>query len=461
MVSIVRLPQMSDTMTEGTIVQWLVDEGADVRTGDPLLEVETDKAVMEVESSGSGVLLRRYVAEGDEAPCGSALAAVGEIGEVIPEMPDEVPALPQEELAPPRDEPVVQPVEPVQGLDEPVVQQTDELFEQEEPVSRQEELVLNPEELALSLDTVPDLEEAVIEEQETPHSDTVPASERVRPRISPAARKLARERGVDIAGVAGTGPGGRIVKRDVSSAVTVPDVAEVARGQVEPYSSRRKTMIRRLEEVASTVPVFSLRRTISMDAAHELREGLRQTHAFASGVSYNALLVRAVAMAMDEEPGLLGRYTSDGIERPATVDVGLAVESGDVVVVPVIRGCDRRDLASISMEMDRLINSAREGRLSATDQGGGSFSISNLGMYGVDEFTAMINTPDGGILAVGAVREAPVVRQGQVGVGLVMTVTLTVDHRVCDGAPAARWLGKFARLVENPLTLLVDHVPIG
>jgi pyruvate dehydrogenase E2 component (dihydrolipoamide acetyltransferase) len=404
MATNVELTKMSDTMTEGTVVEWLKAEGDEVRHGDSIAEIETDKATMDLEAPRDGVLLKRFVEAGATVPCGTVLAVIGAEGEPIS---DAAPAASQEHGA------------------------TEAARSSAEPGPRQAQPLASPLDAA-------------------------------RLRSSPSARKLARTGGADLKAVSGSGPGGRILRRDVEAALA--DQKRMAAqapsappaGEVVPISRLRKRMIERLVATHREAPTFSLTRRINMDAARAFRESLAVTNASAGGIGYTELLVKAAARAMKAEPGLNARFTERGIERVADVNVGIAVGLEDGVVVPVIRRCQALALHEIRDEFARIVARAKDNTLLAADLGNSTFTISNLGMYGVEQFTAVLNAPDAAILAVGAITPQPVVSAEKLSVAHLMSVTLTVDHRVADGVLAARWLQVFSRCVENPVCLVVE-----
>ena len=391
MATLIELAQMTDTMTEGTLVTWLKHEGDLVEIGDALAEIETDKAVMELETPHGGTVLKTFVAEGETIPCGTAVAAVGQPGEAIPDIPQAPESAPADDEAP-------QPAEAVER--------------------------------------------------------TAPTGDRIK--ASPVARKLAAQAGLALRDVSGTGPDGRIVKRDVEEALQAPASAEPA-GRGVRLSTKRRVMIERLVSTHQSVPTFDATKRISMDAAISFREALKATEAFADGIGFTELLVMASALAMRAVPALNARYAGDRIDRLDEVHVGVAVGLDEAVVVPVIRSCQAKKLSDVADDFRRLTERARSGSLLADDFGNSTFTLSNLGMYGVDEFTAILNAPDAAILAAGAITEQPVVRDGQIVVGNILTVTLTVDHRVADGVQAAQWLAALARYMENPVSLLVEQ----
>lgn len=398
MATKIELTQMSDTMTEGTLLSWLKDEGDEVRQGDAVAEIETDKATMDLEAPADGVLLRKLVEPGATVPCGTVLAVIGAKGEPIPDIAP--PSMAASSAAP-------------------------------TPPARPDE-----------------------------RSTAQPRTDHPRLRSSPSARRLARIEGIDLGTVAGTGPDGRIVRRDIESAALERKRPAGARERVSqevvPISRIRRKMIDRLVITHQTVPTFSLTRRIAMDGARAFRESLKVTATYARGIGYTELLVKAVARAMKAVPHLNARYTDHGIERLEEVNVGVAVGIDDGVVVPVIRRCQVLSLREIGEEFRRITAAAKEGSLLAADLGSSTFTVSNLGMYGVDEFSAILNAPDAAILAVGAIVPQPVASNGEIVIREMMAVTLTVDHRVADGVLAAQWLQAFVRCVENPVSLLVE-----
>jgi pyruvate dehydrogenase E2 component (dihydrolipoamide acetyltransferase) len=384
----IELPQMTDTMTEGVVSAWLKDEGEEVRQGDPIAEIETDKAVMELESPSDGVLLRRYVDEHVEVACGTVVAAIGDAGEAVDDAP------------------------------QPVSKDGDA-----EPTSSQSSVDVR---------------------EERQESQPEPSASPDRVVSSPAARRKAEERGVDLSSVAGSGPGGRIVMRDVETAAGEEPVKRI------PLSRKRRVMIERLIETHQSVPAFTVTRHFDCDRLVRFREELKHSADFADGIGYTELFVKAVALASVREPSLNARFAGNAIYRFSEVNIGVAVGLDDGVVVPVIRGCERKPLVDIVRDFRRLTERVRNGTLLANELTGSTFTISNLGMYGVDEFAAVINAPDAAILALGSITDRAVVRNGAVVAAKVMTGTLTVDHRVADGVAAGRWLAELAALLQEP-----------
>jgi pyruvate dehydrogenase E2 component (dihydrolipoamide acetyltransferase) len=361
---------MSDTMTEGTLVRWLKREGDVVRIGDPVAEIETDKAVMEVEAAASGVLLKCCAEPAEVVQCGSRLGWIGELGEVV----DEVPS-------------------------------------------------------------------------------AVEAEGKSRKRSSPAARKLAVDRGVDLTDVTGSGPGGRVVMRDIPGK-DARTGSMAARSNVPGMHPARARMISRLETSHRDIPAFTLVRRICMDGAREFRHALRSTETFSRGIGVTELCIACAARAMVSEPRLNARYERAGITFMQEINIGIAVGMEDYVVVPVLRNCGSLQLLGIADEFRRLVTAAQSGSLLAEDARNSTFTVSNLGAYGIEQFTAVINPPEAAILAVGMAKPEAVVADGDLKIAEMMTVTLTVDHRVADGIHAARWLASFAEAMENPARYL-------
>jgi len=399
MASAVKLPRLGQGMEAGTVVKWLKAEGDPVARGDLLYELDTDKVTQEVEAEATGVLVKIVVPEG-EVPVGTTLAFIGEPGEVIEE---EAPSTPQ--ASPPEPSPKAVPAElpPVAAIATP------------------------PER---------------------------PASSRIK--ASPLARRLAREGGVDLGSLTGSGPDGRIVAEDVERALATPAVASVpvvppvAPGEVEriPLTSVRRTIARRLTE-ASAIPVFQLVASADMEAGARLVERRRELDPGAR-VTVTDVLVKVCAVALMRHRELNVQYTEDALIAIPNANVGIAVATDRGLVVPVVRGAERLSLGEITAARTDLVTRARGGALRREDIEGGSFSISNLGMYGLDQFTAVLNPPEAAILAVAAIQERAVVRDGSPVVRSMMTMTLTCDHRAVDGAPAAAFLDTVKELLEEP-----------
>jgi pyruvate dehydrogenase E2 component (dihydrolipoamide acetyltransferase) len=422
MAEIVRMPKLSDTMTEGVVSAWHKKVGDKVKSGEVLAEIETDKATMEFESFTDGVLLHIGVEKGKTAPVDSVLAVLGKEGEDITALladaaksaPAAVPA-PAPAPAPAAPAPIAAPV-------------------------------------AAAPAPAP-----VAAPRPAPVAAPTPAvSSNGRVHASPLARRLAEEKGIDIARVKGSGPEGRITKRDVEG-YTGGGMA-YAGPQVESFeevavSQMRKTIARRLAESKFTAPHFYLTLEIDMARAMEAREAINK-HIAPDKISFNDLVIKAAAVALKQHPKVNSSWLGDRIRTNHHVHIGVAVAVEEGLLVPVVRFADGKPLRTIGAEVRDYAKKAKEKKLQPQDWEGNTFTISNLGMFGIEEFTAIINPPDACILAVGGIVEKPVVRGGQIVPGHTMKVTLSCDHRVVDGATGAAFLNTFKQLLEEPALLL-------
>jgi pyruvate dehydrogenase E2 component (dihydrolipoamide acetyltransferase) len=411
MATEIKLPRLGQGMESGTIVKWLKSEGDPVEKGEPLYELDTDKVTQEVEADASGVLLKIAVAEG-EVPVGRTIAVIGEQGESV-EVADDA----QEEGSPAR--------------------------------AREEE-----RERGRDASTSSDASEQVTQIQE-------PQSGNGRIKASPLARRIARERGIDLREVAGTGPEGRVVAEDVerAAATGLPSAPVLAAApaptavpqevEVEQLSSMRKTIARRLTE-AWQAPVFQLGITVDMGRALEVRKRLVELNADGAKPTISDLLTKVCAMALMRHRAVNALYKGDAIELHPSANIGIAVAIPNGLVVPVIQGCERKTIAEIAAARAELVDRARGGRLQQGDLDGGTFTISNLGMFGIERFVAVLNPPQAAILAVGSTEEKPVAVDGQVVVRPRMELTLTCDHRAIDGATGAQFLGDVKAFLEEP-----------
>ena len=418
MAEIVYMPKLSDTMTEGVVATWNKNVGDTVKAGEVLAEIETDKATMEFESFYDGVLLHIGVETGKAAPVNSILAIIGQAGEDISaalasageSAPSPAVEAPKTEAAP------------------------------------------APAPVATPVAATP-----------APAVTTAPVSNNNNGRIfaSPLAKKLASEKGIDIQSVAGTGESGRIVKRDVDHYTPYTPAERtfsaapsgVESFTDEPVSQMRKTIARRLAESKFTAPHFYLTMDINMDQAISSRKALNSLDGVK--VSFNDLVVKAVAMALKQNPGVNSSWMGDFIRRNQHVHIGVAVAVEDGLLVPVIRHADTKGLVQISAEVREYAQKAKDKKLQPSDWEGNTFTISNLGMFGIESFTAIVNPPDSCILAIGGITEVPVVKNGQVVPGNVMKVTLSCDHRVVDGATGSAFLQTFKTYMENPAAMLL------
>ena len=433
MATEVQLPALSPTMTEGKIVKWLKKEGDTVSSGEAIAEVETDKSNLEVESFDDGVLLKILVPEGETGKVGAPIAVIGAKGEkVVASVPKPAaaaapPGAPAKPAPPPAPEPrreappAQKPAGPAQVV----------------PIRRAEE-------------------PARVEDNG-------------RLRASPLAKRMARDEGLDLSAVQGSGPSGRIIKRDVEAAIgqgqAAAAPAPAGRGpapapvpifgrreaEVLPVSGMRKIIGQRMAEVKPGVPHFYVTVDIDMEEALKVRE---QAKAAEIKVSVNDLIVKAAAVALRRQPKVNVSLQGDRILQYHTVDVGIAVAIEDGLITPVIRDADLKSLGTISAESRELAERARRKALKPEEYSGGSITVSNLGMFGVDSFIAVINPPQASIVAVGAVAERAVVREGKVVVRRTMSATFSGDHRIVDGALGAQYLQELKTLLEQPTRLL-------
>lgn len=432
-VTRVVLGKLSPTMEEGKVVRWLKAEGERVREGDVLAEIETDKADMEMEALGSGVLRRILVPAGGSAPVGALIGVIAgpdeDISAVLAEASGPAPATPRKETpSPPAaagrpapDEPAP-PAAPTPGPPPPT---------------------------PLAPPSVPG---------QAPPAPAAPAG---RVKASPLARSIAARLSIPLAAVPGTGPGGRVVRRDVEAwqppaeraVPAAPPGPAVRRGQAVPHTGMRRTIARRLSESKLSAPHFYVTMEVDMARAVALREELARAEGLK--VSVNDLVLRACARALVRFPAVNASWTDEAVVTHADVHLGVAVALPEGLVTPVVRHADRKGVLDIGREVKELAARARERKLKPEEYGGSTFTVSNLGMMGVSAFTAIINPPEAAILAVGAVRTVPVVVDGRVEVGERMSVTLSADHRVVDGALAAAFLQEVRRLLESPISLFV------
>jgi pyruvate dehydrogenase E2 component (dihydrolipoyllysine-residue acetyltransferase) len=419
----VKLPRLGQGMEMGTIVRWLKGEGDPVQKGEPLYELDTDKVTQEVEAEASGVLLKIAVREG-EVPVGQTVAVIGEAGE---------------EVSVPSAQPPVREGGPVEGA----------RADREVPAAQQPVRESGPVEGVRGDREVPPTEPAGVEMEPT-------AANGGRVKASPLARRIARERGIELSTVRGTGPEGRIVAEDVERAETAPAAAPapVPTGEVEtvPLTNIRKTIARRLT-AAWQVPVFELTVSADMTRANELVARVRERDPDVR-VTVTDLLVKVCGQALARHPDVNVQFTDEALLRFPSANVGIAVAAPQGLVVPVIRSAERLSLAEITRARTAVVSRARDNKLQQADLEEGTFTISNLGMFAVEQFVAVLNPPQAAILAVGATEDRAVVQSGEVVVRPTMTVTLTVDHRAVDGAPAAEFLQTVKAFLEDPALAL-------
>jgi pyruvate dehydrogenase E2 component (dihydrolipoamide acetyltransferase) len=439
----VNMPKLSDTMEEGTVLEWKKKDGDEVHKGDVLAEVESDKATFDLEAEDDGVLSIK-VEKGVPAKIGAPIATIGAASEAKPAKAEAAKAEP----AKPKAEAAKAEAEPEAATEA----ETSEGPEDEAPVAEAE----------------PAAEPAPAKAKAAPVRDSDGEAGGGAIKASPLAKRLATQLGVDLASLKGTGPEGRIVREDVEAAAkgkggaAKPAAAPARRADgpetevIEP-SRMQATIARRMAESKSTVPEFTVTVEARVDQAVSMRQQLKDSVPGAEKVTMTDFLVRACALALRKFPEVNTSWVDGKFQRKRSVNIGLAVapSQGMGLLVPVVHDADVKDIIQISIESRQVIERARSGRPAEGDLTGATFSISNLGMFGVDEFTAIINPPEAAILAVGAIRDAAVVEEGKVAVGKVMRMTLTVDHRVFYGATAAQFMAEVKRLLENPVTLVV------
>ena len=439
MATNILMPALSPTMTEGTLARWLMKEGDNVKAGDVIAEIETDKATMEVEAVEEGILGKILVADG---------TAGVKVNEPIGVMMDEG--------------------EDAGAASVPAKAEAPKAAEPATPTAT--------EPAAIAAPTAAPVAQAATD---------APADERIF--ASPLARRMAKQAGIDLSGLHGSGPNGRIIRADIEAAqqggaakaapapVSQPAAAAAPAAALPapkppapavnaphtllPNTAMRKVIARRLSESKQTVPHFYVSMDIELDAMLKLRADLNAKSAKdgpgAFKLSVNDLVIKAAAVVLRRIPKVNSTFTEDNVVLYDDVDISVAVSIPDGLITPIIRKADQKGLATISNEMKDLAARARAGKLRPEEFQGGGFSVSNMGMYGVSNFAAIINPPQAGILAVAAGTQRPVVRDGQLAIATVMTCTLSVDHRVVDGALAAEWIAEFKRVVEDPLSLML------
>jgi pyruvate dehydrogenase E2 component (dihydrolipoamide acetyltransferase) len=414
---VVRMPKLSDTMTEGVVAKWHKKVGDKVKSGEVLAEIETDKATMEFESFQDGTLLHIGVEEGKGAPVDSVLAILGKEGQDVA--------------------PILE-----------ALKRSGAKKEQPKAEEKKEEKQAAP---------VQQASKPSVSSNGVTASAQSSTSAGGRIKASPLAKKLAEELGINLNNIKGSGDGGRIVKRDVenytpSSAGMAPAFVGVESYTEENVSQMRKTIARRLAESKFSAPHFYLTIEIDMDETVKARTTINTVAS--TKISFNDFVIKAAAIALRQHPKVNSSWLGDKIRYNKHVHIGVAVAVEEGLLVPVVRFADGKTLTQISNEVKAYGQKAKDKKLQPSDWEGNTFTISNLGMFGIDEFTAIINPPDACILAVGGIKQVPVVKNGQIVPGNVMKVTLSCDHRVVDGATGAAFLQTFRQLMENPVLML-------
>ena len=425
MAEIIRMPKMSDTMEEGVIASWLKKVGDEIKSGDILAEVETDKATMELESYDDGTLLHIGVKDGDSVPVDGIIAIIGEKGEDVNEILKDV------------------------DSDSSEVEEIKEIKEESTPIEKVEEIKDDNKEIVITEPT------KIVSELK---------DERVK--ASPLAKKLANEKGIDISNISGSGDGGRIIRKDIENyknvstssnepvkEITLPKIHSEESFEELPVTQMRKTISKRLAESKFSAPHFYLTMEVDMDNCIEGRKKINESSDIK--ISFNDIILKACAVALRKHPMVNSSFLTDKIRINHHVHIGVAVAVDEGLLVPVVRFADNKSLSHISAEVKSLAKRAKEKQLQPSDWEGNTFTISNLGMFGISEFTAIINPNDSCILAVGGIKNTPVVKKGEVVPGNIMKLTLSCDHRLVDGATGAAFLQTLKELIEDPIKILV------
>ena len=445
MATQVVMPKLSPTMEEGQVARWLKKEGDKVSMGEPIAEIDTDKATMEMQALSAGVLRKVLVQEGESAPLGQPIAIIGEPDEDISKLLESASA-----SAP--------------------------------APAKEEEKEAEPAKKPAEAETAPaaDQKEAAPQPETTSEVQTDgkrPAGGRML--VSPIAARMAAESGVDLKSVKGSGPSGRIVKRDIEEAMKAPKPASAGAspkppalrpmampaGQPggtygpsayrdEPMSEMRRTIAKRLVTSLGPVPHFFLTTEIEMDRAADMRQQINTLYPEAK-ISINDVIIKVAAVALIQHPQVNASFQDKTVRHYEHADIGVAVATDNGLITPIVRAADVKSLLDIATEVRELAGRARARKLKPEEYLGATFSISNLGMFGIDEFTAVINPPEAAILAVGAMKPKPIVREDKIEIHQMMRVTMSCDHRVVDGAVGAQFLQTFKQILENPLYLFL------
>ena len=428
MAEIIRMPKMSDTMEEGVIASWLKKVGDEIKSGDILAEVETDKATMELESYDDGTLLHIGVKDGDSVPVDGVIAIIGEKGEDVNEILKDVDSDSSE-------------VEEIKEIKE--------IKEESTPIEKVEEIKDDNKEIVITEPT------KIVSELK---------DERIK--ASPLAKKLANEKGIDISNISGSGDGGRIIRKDIENykdvstssnepvkEITLPKIHSEESFEELPVTQMRKTISKRLAESKFSAPHFYLTMEVDMENCIEGRKKINESSDIK--ISFNDIILKACAVALRKHPMVNSSFLTDKIRINHHVHIGVAVAVDEGLLVPVVRFADNKSLSHISAEVKSLAKRAKEKQLQPSDWEGNTFTISNLGMFGISEFTAIINPNDSCILAVGGIKNTPVVKKGEVVPGNIMKLTLSCDHRLVDGATGAAFLQTLKELIEDPIKILV------
>jgi len=433
MAEIIRMPKMSDTMEEGVISSWLKKVGDEIKSGDILAEVETDKATMELESYDDGTLLHIGIKNGESVPVNGIIAIIGEKDEDISEILNEANKNPSNE------------------------EEKKELLAEEEKDIKEEEKDIKEEEKDIKIK-----EDVIDAVKKIENTENISSNGRIK--ASPLAKKIALEKGIDLKNIQGTGEGGRITKKDLDSLssedanmpsekINLPKIIAEESYDESPVSQMRKTISKRLSESKFTAPHFYLTMEINMDNCVEGRKKINESSDVK--ISFNDIILKACASALRKHPMVNSSLIENKIRENHHIHIGVAVAVDEGLLVPVIRFADNKTLSHISLEVKELAGKAKEKKLQPSDWEGNTFTISNLGMFGIEEFTAIINPNDSCILAVGGIKNTPIVKNGEIVPGNIMKVTMSCDHRLVDGATGAAFLKTLKELLEDPIKILV------
>lgn len=431
MATQVIMPKLSPTMEEGQLSRWLKKEGDKVSMGEPLAEIDTDKATMEMQALANGVLRKILINEGESAPLGQIIAIIGEPDEDISELVNKAP----------------------QPASQPKTQQPEESAQPAAETTAPAPPTPEPDPPAAGATG------------NGAAPNTVGSGRLI---VSPLAARMAAEAGIDLKSLQGSGPNGRIVKRDVESAIGAAETSKAAPAlkartasvdgmppfHDEPVSEIRKTIARRLVTSLGPIPHFFLTTEIEMDRAAEMRGHIKELDPDLK-ISINDIIIKVAAVALMQHPQVNASFQDKVVRYYERADVGVAVAIEDGLITPIVRGADQKPLREIAAEVRDMAERARHRKLKPEEYMGATFSVSNLGMFGIDEFTAVINPPEGAILAVGSMTPRAVIRDGEITQRQIMRVTLSCDHRVIDGATGAKFLQTFKKMLENPLYLVV------
>ncbi|HMQ06974.1 MAG TPA: pyruvate dehydrogenase complex dihydrolipoamide acetyltransferase [Saprospiraceae bacterium] len=430
MAEVIRMPRLSDTMEEGNIVGWLKNVGDKVQPGDVLAEVETDKATMDLESFQEGTLLYIGVKEGPVAVDG-IIAIIG-----------------------------------AEGEDYQSLLQDSGTSEKENNNAKKESNSSDSGQPSKQLETQEKgVKKADQQKDSAPLTHSASSDHEARVKASPLAKSMAKEAGIEIDTLQGSGEGGRIIKRDIEDYIKNPPQKTVAALSTsyytnsgieygeKPVSQMRKTIARRLSESKFSAPHFYLTIEINMDEAVRARKMVNEVSE--QRISFNDIIIKACAVALRKHPAVNSSWLGDKIRTHEEINIGVAVAVEEGLLVPVVRNADAKPLSWINQEVRELAGKAKERKLKPEEMQGNTFTISNLGMFDIDEFTAIINPPDACILAVGSIIQKPIIKNGEIAIGNMMKVTLSCDHRVVDGAKGAQFLQSVKAMLENPLMIIV------